>query len=392
MIAGGNDEPVQSAVAPGGFYITATRMASRLTELVGAGWTGQEGRTAKGWWCGWFVVGGNALKEGTKMRRFLSVLGVLCFAAFAVQSCTDAPNPMGSDGTQASLAKKAGKTWTVPDVYPTIQAAVDAASDGDVIDVGPGIYAEKVEIRDLKGVQLRGNGSTITVPVAGMTGQLVKIVDSEGIVLKGFTIDGANGANVSYGVRNAGGDTDTRFYGVFLVNSSGQIVDNTVKDISWGNGAQQGVGVYVLVDDEIARDVNIRGNTVTNFQKNGITIWGPVKAKIHQNTVTGWGDTDVIAQNCLQLGGDPLMTASVTRNTISGANYTGLGWASTGILALYGNDNIRFVNNEISDTMIGIYVYPGSTRCKIINNSGSGNTWDYYSYEDDTKTHANKFE
>jgi parallel beta-helix repeat protein len=67
-------------------------------------------------------------------------------------------------------------------------------------------------------------------------------------------------------------------------------------------------------------------------------------------------------------------------------------WASTGILALWGNDNIRFVRNSISDTMIGIYVYPGSTNCKIINNSGSGNTWDYYSYEDDTINHANKFE
>ena len=326
------------------------------------------------------------------MRRFLRVLGVLGFAVFAVQGCTDAPNPMGSDTTQASLAKKAGKTWTVPDVYPTIQEAVDAAGDGDVIDVGPGIYAEKVEIRGLEGVQLRGNGSTITVPGDGMTGQLVKIVDSESIVLKGFTIDGANGVGVAYGARNAGGDADTRFYGVLLLNSSGQIVDNTIQNVSWGNGVQQGLGIYVMVLDATARDVNIRGNTVTNFQKNGITIFGPVKAKIHQNTVTGWGDTDVIAQNCMQLGGDPQMTASVTRNTISGGNYTGLGWAATGILALWGNDNIRFVNNSISDTYVGIFVYPGSTRCKIINNSGSGNTWDYYSYEDDTKTHANKFE
>ncbi len=128
------------------------------------------------------------------------------------------------------------------------------------------------------------------------------------------------------------------------------------------------------------------------FQKNGITIYGPVKAKIHKNTVTGWGNTNVIAQNCIQLGGHPDMTASVTSNVISKSNYTPLTWASTGVLALWGNDNIRFVRNSISDTMIGIYVYPGSTDCKIINNNGTGNTWDYYSYEDDTKIHANKFE
>ena len=117
-----------------------------------------------------------------------------------------------------------------------------------------------------------------------------------------------------------------------------------------------------------------------------------MKAKIHRNTVTGWGDTDVIAQNCVQLGGHPSLTASVTQNTISNANYTPMSWAATGVLVLYSNDNIRLVNNTISDTMVGIYVNPVSTNCKIINNRGSGNTWDYYSTEDDTKIHANKFE
>ena len=67
-------------------------------------------------------------------------------------------------------------------------------------------------------------------------------------------------------------------------------------------------------------------------------------------------------------------------------------FSSTGILALYGNDNLRIVRNTISETMIGIYIYPGSTDCKIINNSGSLNTWDFYSYEECTKIHANKFE
>lgn len=115
-------------------------------------------------------------------------------------------------------------------------------------------------------------------------------------------------------------------------------------------------------------------------------------SEIHKNTVTGWGDTDVIAQNCIQLGGHVETTASVTSNIISKSNYTGSGWASTGILTLSGNDNIRVVRNSISDTMIEVYVYPGSTNCKLINNNGSGNSWDFYSYENDTKAHANKFE
>jgi hypothetical protein len=290
-----------------------------------------------------------------------------------------------------AVAAKSG-VIRVPQDYATIQEAINAASDGQVIKVASGTYAEQVEIRDLHNVQLTGDGATITVPTAGMTGSLVKIVNSENIRIAGFSIDGNNGVGVGYGARNEGGDTDTRFYGIFVVNSSGYITGNTIQDVSWGNGVQQGLGISVVVDDGLARSINIDENTVTNFQKNGITIIGPVKAKIHKNVVTGWGDTDIIGQNCIQLGSDAAMTASVTNNLISDSFYTPMTWASTGILILGGNDNIRIVNNEINDTMIGVYVYPGSTNCKIIANSGLGNMWDYYSYEADTKVHANKFE
>lgn len=276
--------------------------------------------------------------------------------------------------------------------YLTIQAAVNDASHGDVIAVTAGTYSEQVVIRDLNDLVLKGEGVTITVPLGGMTGQLVKIANCQNFHISGFTLDGKNGLGVVPGVRNSGGDTDTRFYGLFVINSSGHIVKNHIMDISWGTGTQQGNGLYVYVDNAIPQDVNIRENVITNFQKNGITIYGLVEAKIHKNTVTGWGETVVIAQNCIQLGGDLGMTASVTDNVISRSNFTPGTWASTGILTLSGNDNIRIVNNIISDCLIGIYVIPVSTDCKIINNKFSLNIWDYYSYEDDTKIHANKFE
>lgn len=276
--------------------------------------------------------------------------------------------------------------------FMTIQAAVDAAQNGDVIAVTSGTYREQIVIRNLNDLVIKGDSATIAVPLGGMTGQLVKVINCQNFHFSGFTLDGQNGLGVLAGARNSGGDTDTRFYGFFAVNSSGHVVKNQIKDISWGNGVQQGLALYVYVDNGLAQDVNIRENIITNFQKNGITIYGPVEAKIHKNTVTGWGDTTIIAQNCIQLGGDPGMTASVTDNVINKSNYTLPGWASTGILALWDNDNIRIVNNVVSECMIGVYVYPGSTACKIINNQFSLNIWDYYSYEDDTKVHANKID
>ena len=307
------------------------------------------------------------------------VLGIMCVvAALALAVFAQAAVlRVAADGSQP---------------YTTIQAAVNDASNGDVIAVTAGTYQEQVVIRNLNDLVIKGEGATITVPLGGMTGQLVKIVNCQNFHISGFTLDGKNGLGVTYGARNSGGDTDTRFYGLFAINSSGHVVKNHIKDISWGDGNQQGNGLYVYVDNAIPQDVNIRENAITNFQKNGITIYGPVEAKIHKNTVTGWGDTTIIAQNCIQLGGDPGMTASVTDNIISRSYYTPATWASTGILTLYDNDNIRIVNNIVSECLIGVYVYPGSTNCKIINNKFSLNAWDYYSYEDDTKIHANKFE
>ena len=54
----------------------------------------------------------------------------------------------------------AASTLLVPSQYPTIQAAVNAASPGDTILVGPGVYFEQVSIG--KSVTIVGSGATRT--------------------------------------------------------------------------------------------------------------------------------------------------------------------------------------------------------------------------------------
>jgi pectin methylesterase-like acyl-CoA thioesterase len=56
----------------------------------------------------------------------------------------------------------AGTTIRVPEDYSTIQAAVDAASSGDVIDIAPGIYRETITIR--RSVTVRGRVYSATNP------------------------------------------------------------------------------------------------------------------------------------------------------------------------------------------------------------------------------------
>ena len=60
-----------------------------------------------------------------------------------------------------------GNTLTVPDVYPTIQAAVNAASENDTVFVRNGTYYEDVVVNrtvslvgeDVEGTVIDGSGS-----------------------------------------------------------------------------------------------------------------------------------------------------------------------------------------------------------------------------------------
>ncbi|MEM4169797.1 MAG: hypothetical protein QXY99_06905, partial [Thermoproteota archaeon] len=80
----------------------------------------------------------------------------------------------------------------VPDDYGTIQAALNAASDGDEIVVRDGIYMEKLMVR--KKVTIRsekGPDKCVIAPLPSY-GLVVAIVNvsSNGVRMEGFTVSG----------------------------------------------------------------------------------------------------------------------------------------------------------------------------------------------------------
>jgi hypothetical protein len=82
----------------------------------------------------------------------------------------------------AGLSGAGGQVWHVPDDYPTIQAAVDAADEGDTILVAPGVYSEHVVVSK-SGLKLRGAG-----PVSPI--QRPSASDGENVVLDGTDLGG----------------------------------------------------------------------------------------------------------------------------------------------------------------------------------------------------------
>src|SRR3989337_3927388 len=100
--------------------------------------------------------------------------------------------------------KASSKTIVVPDDYPTIQAAIDTASEGDTIFVKKGVYVENPVVN--KSVSLVGEDRNLTVidVTAGLK------VEKDHVTIIGFTIyDGWAGISLSANYCNISGNKIT---------------------------------------------------------------------------------------------------------------------------------------------------------------------------------------
>lgn len=108
-------------------------------------------------------------------------------------------------------------TIHVPADHPTIQAAIDAASPGDTIAVGPGTYSENLDFKGLNATLVSTAGPSRTI-IAGVSGTAVGI--GPGGTILGFTIRS--------GVPFAGG---------MEVHGTGTLIKNNLFDSNSQGGA-----------------------------------------------------------------------------------------------------------------------------------------------------------
>ncbi len=81
-------------------------------------------------------------------------------------------------------------TIKVPGDYPTIQAGIDVAVDGDTVLVAPGTYKENIDFKG-KAITVKSEqGPYVTIIDANQNGRVVTFNHGEGpgSVLDGFTI------------------------------------------------------------------------------------------------------------------------------------------------------------------------------------------------------------
>jgi parallel beta-helix repeat protein len=158
------------------------------------------------------------------------------------------------------------------------------------------------------------------------------------------------------------------YFGVVVNGDVGTVSVNvtgsTVHDIGETplNGSQHGNAIYYRAFGGTASGT-ISGNTITHYQKGGITTNGSVSATITKNTVTGEGPVNYIAQNGIQIGYGA--KATVTGNTVTGNAYTGLNLASSGGILVVGGPvyglpytvGLSITKNTLTGNDVGIWLY-----------------------------------
>jgi parallel beta-helix repeat protein len=181
--------------------------------------------------------------------------------------------------------------------FPTIQAAVNAASSGSTVLVCPGTYPEQVDIArplTLRGVRSGNLAAAIVIPpLTGLivppsgittTAPQIFVHDTSGpVTVSNLTVDGSNNQVASC-------TTPSFVVGVYFRGASGKI-ENIVsrnQNVSVG-GTPCGTGIGLRATGDIGpTNVTIENNTVSTYDFSGIFASFPLaRVTIRNNSVVG---------------------------------------------------------------------------------------------------------
>jgi len=212
-------------------------------------------------------------------------------------------------------------TIYVPGDYSTIQAAIDAATAGDTVQVAAGTYIENITLKD--GVQVLGAGADVTTINGDRSGIVVTVhYLGSATKLDGFTI--------------TNGKTDYDGGG-FSVWSSTLTISNNI--ITGNSATRNGGGIYASDSTLTINNNIVSGNTAGNggmFSGGGIYFVSNTSGAITNNIITGNSATSLGGGICLDNSSPTIANNSVTGNSANNAG----GIACLGASPRISNNNI----------------------------------------------------
>ena len=264
----------------------------------------------------------------------------------------------------------------VPIDFDTIQEAVDAANEGDVIKVLPGTYTEQIIIT--KSLTIIGSGAKSTIiqapdvlnpsPVIPFPGRanIVDIFNEAIVTMKGFTIAGPSG-NICEGLA-----------GVSIQGDATLEIDSSAIIGCLREGILVGLAEFIPIGPNVGHAV-ITNTDIIDYQVVGIQIGG-------EGTTVEVSNSKVIAADALEGEGqigifgaigpkvvivDNKISGNICKNPECAPNFTQV--PHSGIFLLDVNQDSIIDGNKVTNNDVGIAVVQNSGCCKIENNKLSDN-------------------
>jgi parallel beta-helix repeat protein len=260
----------------------------------------------------------------------------------------------------------------VPIDFDTIQEAVDAANEGDIIKVLPGIYTEQIIIN--KSLTIIGSGAKSTIiqapdvlnpsPVVPFPGRanIVDIFNEAIVTMKGFTIAGPSG-NICEGLA-----------GVSIQEDATLEIDSSAIIGCLREGILVGLAEFIPIGPNVGHAV-ITKTDIIDYRVVGIQIGG-------EDTTVEVSKSQVIAadapevENQIGIFGaigpkavivDNKISGNICKNPECGPDFF-TQVQHSGIFLLDVNQDSIIAGNKVTNNDLGIAVAENSGCCKIENN------------------------
>jgi plastocyanin len=257
-------------------------------------------------------------------------------------------------------ARWSGSAIRVPEDYPTVQEAVDAAGPGDLVLIGPGLYQEAIEVTT-PGLVIRGVDRNRVVIDAGFGAENVIDVYADGVAVENLTVingsangvywGGVRGYRASYVTAVDNGD-----YGIYAFDSSDGLFEH-----SYASGSPDS-GFYIgqcdpceAVIDGVLAEWNGLGYSGTNASGDLFiinSVWRYNTAGIVPNTL----DSELLPPfHDVTIAGNLVHDNDNRLAPMKDAQWSGLG---NGILLAGGSTSLVIRNRVVNHLVNGIAVTP----------------------------------
>jgi len=194
------------------------------------------------------------------------------------------------------LTKANPRTIIVPDDYPTIQEAINAASSGDTVCVRAGIYYEHIIVN--KSISLVGENPANTIVDGNFTGTPFNVTSS-GVSISNFTIThGGKWVPVNFGIVIGNVSdcaiignviTENCRYAIYVFNSSNITMMRNELTKNYATG------IYV----ESSLNISIIENFISANDYSGIQIYSSLSVSIVNNSIKKNGERGIFLSNSL---------------------------------------------------------------------------------------------